>query len=326
MSEEFDWEIPHAAQPNPEELSFDLDRALDAVVSLRATVPEDAFTAEILGTERTGNGVLIGADGLVLTIGYLIAEAESVWLTANDGSVLAGHALGYDFESGFGLVQALGRAAAMPIEIGSSSGLSEGDLVIVAGEGGRRHSLNARITAKREFAGYWEYVLDEALFTAPPHPNWGGCGLLDRQGRLVGVGSLLVQQAGRMPGASLDGNMMVPIDLLKPILEDMRTMGCTRRRPRPWLGAYVTEVDDDLVVAGLAPEGPAEQAELKVGDMVLAVDRKPVASLAEFFRSVWSVGEAGVAVPLTVMRDGAPQDVRVLSATRDEFLKTPRLH
>ena len=325
MSEEFDWKISRSAQPRPDQVSFDLDRALAAVVSLRSTIPDDGFTAGILGTERTGNGVLIGDSGLVLTIGYLIAEAESVWLTAGDGSVLAGHALGYDFESGFGLVQALGRFNVPPIEIGSSASLDVGDFVIVAGEGGRRHSLTARVTAKREFAGYWEYVLDEALFTSPPHPNWGGSGLIDRYGRLVGIGSLLIQHAGG-GGDSLDGNMIVPIDLLKSILGDMQTLGRTQRPPRPWLGAYITEVDEDLVVAALAPEGPAEQAELKVGDMVLAVDRQPVAGLAELFRSIWAVGEAGVAVPLTVMRDGEPYEVRVLSATRDEFLKTPSLH
>ena len=132
----------------------------------------------------------------MLTIGYLVAEAESVWLTANDGSVLAGHALGYDFESGFGLVQALGRFNIVPLEFGSSAALEVGDFVVMAGEGGRRHSLNARVTAKREFAGYWEYVLDEAVFTSPPHPNWGGSGLIDRHGRLVGIGSLLVRHAG----------------------------------------------------------------------------------------------------------------------------------
>ena len=225
MIEEFDWEIPRSAQPRPEQVSFDLDRALDAIVGLRATIPEDAFTAGILGTERTGNGVLIGENGLVLTIGYLVAEAESVWLTAGDGSVLAGHALGYDFESGFGLVQALGRFSVPPLEIGSSAALEVGDFVVMAGEGGRRHSLNARVTAKREFAGYWEYVLDEALFTTPPHPNWGGSGLIDRNGRLVGIGSLLVRHAGGGGEDTLDGNMIVPIDLLKPILDDMQTLG-----------------------------------------------------------------------------------------------------
>ena len=326
MSEEFDWEIPQSAQPKPEQMSFDLDGALAAVVSLRATIPDDAFTASILGTERTGNGVLIGASGLVLTIGYLIAEAESVWLTAGDGSVLAGHALGYDFESGFGLVQALGRFNVAPLEIGSSAALEVGDFVIVAGEGGRRRSLNARLIAKREFAGYWEYVLDEALFTAPPHPNWGGSALIDRHGRLAGIGSLLVRHAGDGGSETLDGNMIVPIDLLTPILDDMQTLGRTQRPPRPWLGAYVTEVDEALVVAGLAPEGPAEQAELRVGDQVLAVNQQPVGTLVELFRSVWAVGEAGVAVPLTVMRDGEPREVRVLTASRDTFMKTPQLH
>ena len=275
MSEEFDWEIPLSAQPKPEQVSFDLESALGAVVGLRATIPEDAFTAGILGTERTGNGVLISDSGLVVTIGYLVAEAESVWLTAGDGSVLAGHALGYDFESGFGLVQALGRFNVPALELGSSAALEVGDFAIVAGEGGRRRSLNSRVTAKREFAGYWEYVLDEAIFTAPPHPNWGGSGLIDRHGRLVGIGSLLVRHAGGGGSDTLDGNMIVPIDLLPPILDEMQTLGRTQRPPRPWLGAYVTEVDEALVVAGLAPEGPAEQAELQVGDQVLA--REPPA-------------------------------------------------
>ena len=261
MSEEFDWEIPLSAQPKPEQVSFDLDRALGAVVGLRATIPEDAFTAGILGTERTGNGILIGANGLVLTIGYLIAEAESVWLTASDGSVLAGHALGYDFESGFGLgagARPLQRGPARDRKLGRARGRRLRDH---GGDGGRRHSLNARVFAKREFAGYWEYVLDEAVFTAPPHPNWGR----ERGSSIATAGSSASvrcwwRHADGDGADTLDGNMIVPIDLLPPILDDMQTLGRTQRPPRPWLGAYVTEVEEALVVAGLAPEGPAEQA------------------------------------------------------------------
>ncbi len=326
MSEQFEWEIPRSAQPKPGDAMFDLEQCLSGVLALRATIPDDAFTASVLGTERAGNAVLIGGDGLVLTIGYLIAEAETVWLTTIDGKVVAGHALGYDYETGFGLVQALGALDVTPIPLGSSRALDVGDPVIVAGEGGLSHALNARITAKREFAGYWEYVLDEAIFTAPAHPNWGGTALIDRHGTLCGVGSLLVQQAGADEESSLDGNMIVPIDLFRSIGDELRHYGRVQKPSRPWLGFYVTEAEDSLVVAGLAPEAPAEQAGVEVGDVVLAVGGRPVGELIELFRSIWSLGEAGVSVPLTIMRDGDPYDIHVLSASRDSFFRVPRVH
>ena len=219
------WAFPDALQPDPARTAFELDAALDAVVLLRAEIPADAFTAPILGTERAGNGVVIGADGLVLTIGYLITEASSIWLTTNRGSVVQGHALAYDQATGFGLVMPLGQLGVRPLARGSASSVATGDTVIVIGQGGREHSLNAKIVAKREFAGYWEYVLDEALFTAPAHPQWGGAALVGADGRLLGIGSLLVQEA--VGGKAVDGNMFVPIDLLEPILKDMLSTGCS---------------------------------------------------------------------------------------------------
>src|SRR6185436_18216951 len=220
--------------PKPEETGFDLDSALDAVVLLRAEIPEDAFTAGILGTERAGNGVVIGADGMVLTIGYLITAAESIWLTTNRGTVVQGHALAYDQASGFGLVMPLGKLDVQPLARGSTRAVTPESPVIVIGQGGRAHSLKAKIVAKREFAGYWEYVLDEALFTAPAHPQWGGAALVGDDGRLIGIGSLLVQEA--VGGKAVDGNMFVPIDLLAPILEAMLATGRPARAPRAWLG------------------------------------------------------------------------------------------
>src|SRR6184192_158020 len=240
MAEKSDWQFPVEMRPRPEDWRFDLDGALDAVVQLRAEIPDDAFTAQILGTERVGNGVVIRDDGLVLTIGYLITEASTIWLTSNKGAAVAGHPLAYDQATGFGLVQPLGKLAAPALPRGTAASCRVGDDVVVAGHGGRKHALKAKLIARREFAGYWEYVLDEALFTTPAHPHWSGAALISVGGRLLGIGSLMVQE--ELGGRTVQGNMTVPIDLLEPILEDLVKLGRARRPARPWLGLYATEV------------------------------------------------------------------------------------
>ncbi|HEY1299175.1 MAG TPA: S1C family serine protease [Stellaceae bacterium] len=325
MPRTVDWEIPGEIQPKPEECDFDLDRALGSVLGLRATVPEDAFTAGTLGTERAGSGVLIRGDGLVLTIGYLITEAETLWLTSADGGAVQGHVLAYDQESGFGLVQALGRLNLAPIELGTGLRVGAGDRAVMAAEGGRRHAISARVVARQEFAGYWEYVLDRAIFTAPAHPFWGGAALIGADGSLIGIGSLHVQHSS---GRELrrDVNMVVPIDLLPPILDDMLSYGRPNRPARPWLGLYAAEVEDAIVVAGLAERGPASKAGLRPGDKILAVRDDPVASLASLWRKVWAGGPAGSEVLLQVVRDNETLRVRVLSTDRTRLMKAPKLH
>ena len=204
-------------------MRFDLGNALRSVVMLRAEIPEDAFTAPILGTERFDNAIVIRDDGLMLTIGYLITEAESIWLTTNDGVVIPGHPLAYDFASGLGLVMPLGRLGVPALPRGSAASIATGDEAIVIGHGGRQHALTAQVFAKREFAGFWEYVLDEALYTTPPHPEWSGAALLGMDGQLLGVGSLFVQEA--VDDRAVKGNLFVPVDLLMPILDDLLTRG-----------------------------------------------------------------------------------------------------
>ncbi len=219
-----DWKVAEASQPKREDYSYDLDAALAAVVGLRSIIPGDAFTAQTLGTERAGHGVLIGK-GLVLTIGYLITEAERIWLTLSDGSAVEGHALGYDYDTGFGLVQILGKADMPHLTIGQSKNAKLNDHVVMGGVGGRERSVAAHVAGRQEFAGYWEYVLDEAIFTAPSHPNWGGTAMIGSKGELLGIGSLQLEQGGKTKGSYL--NMVVPIDLLPPILDDMmRTRSC----------------------------------------------------------------------------------------------------
>ena len=326
MSSSTDWEMPLAVQPKPEHYDYDLDEALTSVVGLRAIIPGDAFTAETLGTERAGNDVLI-RDGVVLTIGYLITEAQTIWLHPAEGPPAPGHVLAYDQETGFGLVQALARLDLPALPIGQSQKTKVGDPVVVAGAGGRRHSVAARIAAKQEFAGNWEYVLDEAIFTAPAHPFWGGTALIGPAGDLLGIGSLQLQHAVEK-GQAQNINMIVPIDLLNPILDDLMKFGRRNAPPRPWLGLNAIEVDDKdkVVIARVSEGGPSRRANLRSGDIVLAVAGTKVSDLAGFFRKVWSLGKAGVEVPLTVYRDGRTFEARVTSGDRNRFLKGPSLH
>jgi S1-C subfamily serine protease len=323
MASLLEWKVPASSQPRAQDYSYDLEHVLSSVVGLHAIIPSDAFTAETLGTERAGNGVLIG-DGLVVTIGYLITEAESLWLHLGDGRVVEGHALAYDQETGFGLVQALGQIDLPALPLGSVNDVEVGDRVVLGVSGGLSNSLADLIAAKQEFAGYWEYVLDEAIFTFPSHPNWGGAGLISPKGELIGIGSLQVE---RERGGETDNlNMVVPIDLLKPVLDDLRRFGRVAKPARPWLGFYSTEIEDKVVIVGIAPKGPAARAELKTGDVVLAVKGENVSTLAELYRKVWSLGAAGAEVPLTLYRDGVTFEVAVNSSDRAKFLKVPRLH
>jgi len=318
-----EWKVPLAVQPRAEDYAFDLERVLASVVGVHSIIPNDAFTADTLGVERAGNGVLIG-DGLVLTIGYLITEAETVWLHLGDGRVVEGHALGFDQESGFGLVQALGRLDLDPLPLGASGATEIDDRVVVGGVGGRTRSVAGRIAAKQEFAGYWEYALDDAIFTYPAHPNWGGAGLISARGELIGIGSLQIERVRE--GRNEHLNMVVPIDLLKPILEDLRRFGRVNRPARPWLGVFSAEIDDRVVVAGIAPKGPAARAEMKPGDLILAVRGEKISSQMQFYHQLWALGTAGVDVPLTLYREGDTFNVSVKSSDRAKFLKAPQLH
>jgi S1-C subfamily serine protease len=318
-----EWRVPPANQPRAGDYGFDLDRVLSSVVGLHSIIPQDAFSAETLGTERAGNGVVID-DGLVLTIGYLITEAEAVWLHRGDGRVVEGHVLGFDATTGFGLVQALGRLDLEPVPIGSSTATRIGERVIMGGAGGRTRSVGSQIAAKQEFAGYWEYLLDEAIFTYPAHPNWGGTGLINERGELIGIGSLQLER--ERDGKAEHVNMVVPIDLLKPILDDLRKFGRVNKPARPWLGLYSTEIDHRVVVIGISATGPAARAELKTGDVILAVNGEKVASQTSFYRKMWALGSAGVDVPLTVHHEGVTFDVTVTSTDRAKLLKAPRLH
>ena len=324
-----DWEIPAELQPDPADYGYDLEQALRSVVGVKAMVPADGFTAASLGTERVGSGVVIRPDGLIATIGYLVTEAETIWLTTHDGRAIPGHALAYDFETGFGLIQALGKLNLPALRLETGNAPRPGDSAVLASAGGRRHALRCTIAARQEFAGYWEYALEEAIFTAPAHPSWGGAGLIggdeDGEPKLLGIGSLVMQQQDGK-GRRVDLNMVVPANLLPPVLNDLLAYGRPNKPARPWLGLYATEDESGVVVTSMARSGPAMKAGIEEGDRVLAVGETRVHDLAGLWRAVWASGTAGCKVRLRLLRDGTPSEAVLTSADRRSFLKAPRLH
>ena len=291
----------------------------EAMVSIKSLIPDDAMSASLLGTERTGHGVRIREDGLIATIGYIVHEAESVFIGSIAGHMVPGFVVGYDYESGFGLVK-----PSMPLKgpaalIGSAQPLAVGNPVTVAGAGRENSAMEAEVVAKREFAGRWEYLLDEAIFTAPTFDNWSGAALIDQYGRVCGLGSLIIQ-GFELEDKAETVNLFVPIDLLLPIVDDMCQYGRRRSPPKPWLGILVHEDNDEqLTIVGIYRDCPADRAGLKPGDVILSVNDQPVAGLANMFREVWRIGQAGVNVPLGVMRDSKRIEKVVKSDDRASF-------
>jgi S1-C subfamily serine protease len=302
--------------------ALDLKGISRSVIKLRAVIPEDAFTADILGSQRVGNGIVIDSGGLILTIGYLMTEATDVWLTGADGREVAAHPLAYDQVTGFGLVMPLQKLDAPPMAVGSSADVRAGSEVHVLSAKEFAPPQNSRVLARREFAGAWEYLLEEAIYTAPAHPHWSGAALIDRSGALVGLGSLLVREL--IAGEEIDANMFVPIDLLKPILPSLKSTGRADRPPRPWLGVYAAELAGTVYVTAVVEGSPAHSADLREGDVISEVARQEVSSLPEFYRRVWAIGPAGTGVPLTAMRGATQIHLNVRSVDRGELLKRPQ--
>jgi S1-C subfamily serine protease len=325
MASPFDgFEVEKELRPSARAVAFDLDRSLDSLVVLHARVPADAFTAQALGVDRLGNGIVIGKNGLVLTIGYLITEADDVTLTTNKGRRVPAHALGYDPVTGFGLVQALEPLGLPDLPLGDSRHLRAEDPIILAGGGGAAHAVLGKLIARAPFAGYWEYLLDEALFTGPGHPHWSGAALIGPSGVLMGVGSLQMMQQAPDGETSLI-NMCVPIELLPPILDDL-SRGRQVHPPRPWLGVFCQDVEENVVVLDVSTGGPAARAEVRRGDVILALAGEPVTSLADFYTKLWALGPAGVTAPLRLQRENDVFDLEVRTIDRSSKLKKRRFN
>jgi S1-C subfamily serine protease len=299
------------------------EEILKAIVKIKSVIPANAFTARTLGTEREGNGVVIDSKGHILTIGYLIVEAETLEVTTGEGKTISASFVGYDHDTGFGLLKADHPLTITPMKLGKSSEVKQGDPILMAGYGGTESVQAGRVIARKEFAGYWEYLLEEAIYTAPAHTGFGGAALIDRDGKLLGIGSLLTQVF--IPGfGSISCNISVPVDLLPPILGDLIAKGRTSSAPRPWLGLNAEEGHGRVFVIRVTSGGPAEKAGLQPGDMVLTVKGEEVTGLSDFYRKVWTLGNAGVEVPLGILRGTSIRDITVKSVDRNQLLRQSR--
>lgn len=296
-----------------------LEDLLTAVVRVTTSIEPDGRTVGTLGQKREGSGVLIDHEGLVLTIGYLMVEAQSAEIGLQDGRAIPATVVGYDHETGFGLLRAIVPPKISPLELGRAADLSVGDPVLVASFGGPAMAAPARVSARHAFAGSWEYLLEDAIFTAPPHPEWSGAALISRAGKLVGIGSLVVNDA--RSGDTGQSNMFVPVERLGPILGDLLAQGRSSKAGRPWLGLTTNEVNGALVVTRVVPGSPAEGAGVQPGDVIASVDGKRPADLADFYRKIWALGSAGIVVPLDLTRDRATHHIDIRSIDRLDHLK-----
>ena len=296
--------------------------AANAVVGVKVKALPNARTNETLGEERTGSGVVIGKDGLVLTIGYLIVEADTVTITDTDGSEVPASIVAYDHATGFGLVKPLAPLPMVvnPIKLGTAKPVSQLDRMMIVTGGEEQNISIATVVSKREYAGYWEYMIDDAIFTAPARFDHSGAALINKDGELVGIGSLFVMDA-LTPGEKLPGNMFVPVDLLKPVLDDLVKTGAQPESKRPWLGVNSLEEDGRVKVMQVNEESPAAEAGIVAGDIILGINGEPVDSLEHFYRTLWGRGTAGVDVVLTVLHGPAAHTVTVRSIDRGEFMR-----
>jgi S1-C subfamily serine protease len=295
------------------------EELLSAVVQVKSRILPNARSLATLGPQRQGSGVLV-REGYVLTIGYLVIEAEAIEVAGADGKVVPATLAAYDHATGFGLLKLIGPLTGRPLPLGDPAALAEREPAMIASYGGREAVSLVYVVSRRPFSGSWEYQLDAAIYTYPPVENWSGAALIGAKGELLGIGSLIVGDAGG-PGTQSPGNMFVPVDILKPILEDLIAKGRAPGPLRPWLGLNAEELRGRLFVARVSPEGPAERAGVKSGDIVIGVGGEEVTSLADFYRKVWARGEAGVEVPLRVLQGMQVKDVAIRSIDRVQYYR-----
>src|SRR5688572_264822 len=311
---------PPAAPPAAQAQDLTVDAL--SVVKIRSKAVANARSNRTLGADRQGTGVVIDSEGLVLTIGYLIVEADTIELSTADGKSFPATVVGYDYATGFGLIKALRPLPVKPVQFGQSGSIGDRELVLIVGFDG---VAPAYVVSKRPFIGYWEYLLDEAIYTAPATVNWSGAALLNREGKLLGIGSLVVGDA-MGTRQQVPGNMFVPIDLLKPLLGDLIATGKSSAKPRPWIGVNSQEVQGNVIITRVSAEGPAEAADIRAGDVIVGIGGQPIKGQADFYTKLWSRGEAGVSIPLEVLRAGKVETITVKSIERERHNRQKRTY
>lgn len=301
-----------------------LKRANAAVVGLEVTAVADARSAQTLGHRRSGSGVVIGADGLILTIGYLIVEADTIQVTTQDRKTWPARPVAYDQATGFGLLQALMPLKGVsPVRLGDAAQAAAGEPMMVSTGGEDGEVELTHLVSKRPFSGYWEYHIDGALFTSPAVGNHSGAPLFNQRGELLGIGSLFVADAlGQSP--RVPGNMFVPVDLLKPILEELQSTGSSKQSHRPWLGVTSGEQDGRVVVVRVAAGSPAQAGGIERGDVIVAIDGEPVGSLEAFYKGLWKRARPDDEIRVTLLRGEEMRTITVRGVDRMTMMAKPK--
>ena len=303
--------ILHAAGP---------DRIVSSVVKVEAAVPAEAQSASSLGRARSGSGVILEPQ-LVLTIGYLLLEADTVDVITSTGKRVPGSVAGYDHSTGFGLIRTALPMDGTPVALGDSDAVTEKQTVFTIGQG-EIVATELVVISRRTFAGGWEYLIDKPLYTFPPVNNWSGAPLLLEDGRLIGIGSLVVNDAA-VERKGIPGNLFVPVNLLKPILADLLSSGRRRSEIQPWLGMSTEIIGGNITVQRVSPNSPADSAGMARGDIVIGVGRIPVRSQIEFYKTLWAQGNAGTEVSLKVLKAGELKDIKIKTIDRMDFIRKP---
>jgi serine protease Do len=300
--------------------AVDPQSLIQSVVKIESRVPSDAQSAENLGRARVGSGVIL-ENQLVLTIGYLLLEADTVDIVTASGRRVPGSVAGYDHSTGFGLVRTALPISEPAIVIGDSDKVTEKQKVFTIGQG-EAQATELHIVSRKVFAGGWEYLIEKPLFTFPPVNNWSGAPLLTEDGTLVGIGSLVVNDAA-VDRKGVPGNMFIPTNLLKPILEDLRAKGRRSGDVQPWLGMSTEINRGNLMVQRVSPKGPADLAGVAPGDIVLGVGNTKVTDQADFYRKLWGAGTAGSEISVRLLQGGDVKDVKIKSIDRMDFIRKP---
>ena len=310
---------PPARPRTPSPGLGDLTRFNESIVRLDAKVPEDATSAQSLGADRVGTGIILD-ERTVLTIGYLTLEADAVMVTTASGKRIPASVAGYDHKTGFGLVRTVLPVDGRPMVLGDSDRVQEKQRVLTLGHG-EPEATEIFVLSRKTFTAGWEYLLETAIFTFPPVNNWSGAALISvDDGRLIGVGSLIVNDAASAQ-QGIPGNLWVPVNLVKPIMADLLAKGRRGEGADPWLGVTTESVRGNLMVVRVTRNGPADSAGVTAGDIIVGVAGEKVTDQAEFYRKVWKVGPAGATIPLKLLKDGDVRDLSVKSIDRADFLR-----
>ena len=302
----------------PRATSGDLQRFNSSIVRVNTKVPDDAGSSQTLGPDRVGTGIILDAR-TVLTIGYVTLEADAVMVTTASGKRIPASVAGYDHATGFGLVRTAVPLDGKPLPLGDSDAVSEKQKVLTLGHG-EPEATEIFVLSRKPFAAGWEYLIERPIYTFPPVNNWSGAALITADGTLVGVGSLIVNDASPSQ-KGVPGNLFVPVNLLKPIMADLLANGRRSAGVQPWLGMTTEDVRGNLMVTRLARNGPAENAGVNVGDIVVGVGGDRIGEQADFYRKVWKVGPAGANIPLRLLKGGEVREVTVKSIDRFDFLR-----